>query len=151
MTLEVFMEDRDTIKLLKECDAGSKMAVSSLDDIMDRVENENLKKLLNETKAHHAKLGNEIHSLLMEYGCEEKDPNPMAKSMSKMKTGFMMNMKEDSNETAADLITDGCNMGIKSLYKYMNQYPGANSRVKDLCNRLISIEDQLRKDLRAYL
>lgn len=151
MTLEVFMEDRDTIKLLKECDAGSKMAVSSLDDIMDRVENENLKKLLNETKAHHAKLGNEIHSLLMEYGCEEKDPNPMAKSMSKMKTGFMMNMKEDSNETAADLITDGCNMGIKSLYKYMNQYPGANSRVKDLCNRLISIEDQLRKELRAYL
>lgn len=145
------MEDRDTIKLLKECDAGSKMAVSSLDDIMDRVENENLKKLLNETKAHHAKLGNEIHSLLMEYGCEEKDPNPMAKSMSKMKTGFMMNMKEDSNETAADLITDGCNMGIKSLYKYMNQYPGANSRVKDLCNRLISIEDQLRKELRAYL
>ena len=132
MTLEVFMEDRDTIKLLKECDAGSKMAVSSLDDIMDRVENE-------------------IHSLLMEYGCEEKDPNPMAKSMSKMKTGFMMNMKEDSNETAADLITDGCNMGIKSLYKYMNQYPGANSRVKDLCNRLISIEDQLRKELRAYL
>ena len=63
----------------------------------------------------------------------------------------MMNMKEDSDETAADLITDGCNMGIKSLYKYMNQYPNANSKVKDLCNRLISIEDQLRKELRAYL
>ena len=45
------MTDRDTIKLLKECDAGSKMAVSSLDDVMDKVENENLKKLLNETEA----------------------------------------------------------------------------------------------------
>ena len=145
------MEDRDTIKLLKECDAGSKMAVSSLDDVMDKVENEDLKKLLNETKDHHSKLGNEIHSLLMEYGCEEKDPNPMAKGMSKMKTTFMMEMKENSDETAADLITDGCNMGIKSLYKYMNQYPAANSKVKDLCKRLISIEDQLRKELRAYL
>ena len=145
------MEDRDTIKLLKECDAGSKMAVSSLDDVMDKIENENLQKLLNETKDHHDKLGNEIHSLLIEYGCEEKDPHPMAKSMSKMKTGFMMNMKDDTDETAADLITDGCNMGIKSLYKYMNQYPGANQKVKDLCNRLISIEDQLRKELRAYL
>ena len=145
------MEDRDTIKLLKECDAGSKMAVSSLDDVMDKVENEDLKKLLNETKDHHSKLGNEIHSLLMEYGCEEKDPNPMAKGMSKMKTNFMMEMKENSDETAADLITDGCNMGIKSLYKYMNQYPAANSKVKDLCKRLISIEDQLRKELRAYL
>lgn len=145
------MEDRDTIKLLKECDAGSKMAVSSLDDVMDKVKNENLKKLLGETKDHHSKLGNEIHSLLTEYGCDEKDPNPMAKGMSKMKTGVMMNMKDDTDQTAADLITDGCNMGIKSLYRYMNQYPGANSKVKDLCKRLISIEDQLRKELRAYL
>ena len=39
------MEDRDTIKLLKECDAGSKMAVTSLDDVLEKVENENLKKL----------------------------------------------------------------------------------------------------------
>lgn len=144
------MEDRDTIKLLKECDAGSKMAVTSLNDIFEKVENENLKKLLNETKDHHEKLGNEIHALLTEYGCEEKDPNPMAKGMSWMKTNMKMGMN-DADETAADLITDGCNMGIKSLYKYMNQYPGANSKVKDLCKRLISIEDQLRKELRAYL
>ena len=145
------MENRDSIKLLKECDAGSKMAVTSLEDVLDKVENENLKKLLHETKEHHEQLGNEIHSLLMEYGSEEKDPNPMAKGMSKMKTNFMMGMKDDSDETAADLITDGCNMGIKSLYKYLNQYPAADKKVKDLCNRLISIENQLRKELRAYL
>ncbi len=145
------MEDRDTIKLLKECDAGSKMAVTSLDDVLEKVENENLKKLLIETKGHHEKLGNEIHDLLIKYGCEEKEPNAMAKGMSKMKTNFMMNMKDDCDETAADLVTDGCNMGIKSLYKYMNQYPDANEKTKDLCQRLISIEDQLRKELRAYL
>ena len=145
------MTDRDTIKLLKECDAGSKMAVSSLDDMLEKVENENLKKLFSETKGHHEKLGNEIHAMLMEYGSEEKEPNAMAKGMSKMKTNMMMTMKDDANETAADLITDGCNMGIKSLYKYLNQYPEADSKAKDLCKRLISIEDQLRKELRAYL
>ena len=144
------MEDRDSIKLLKECDAGSKMAVTSLDDVLEKVENENLKALLSETKSHHEKLGNEIHALLVEYGSEEKEPNAMAKGMSKMKTGMKMTVN-DSDETVADLITDGCNMGIKSLYKYLNQYPGANSKVKDLCNRLISIEDQLRKELRQYL
>ena len=144
------MEDRDTIKLLKECDAGSKMAVTSLDEILEKVENVNLKKLLMETKGHHEKLGNEIHTLLNEYGSEEKEPNAMAKGMSWMKTNMKMSMN-DTDETAADLITDGCNMGIKSLYKYMNQYPGANSKVKDICKILISIEDQLRKELRAYL
>ena len=145
------MENRDTIKLLKECDAGSKMAVASLDDVLEKVENENMKKLLMESKGHHEKLGNEIHALLNQYKSDEKEPNAMAKGMSKMKTNFMMNMKDDTDETAADLITDGCNMGIKSLYKYMNQYPEANGKVKDLCKRLISIEDQLRKELRAYL
>lgn len=144
------MKNRDSIKLLKECDAGSKMAVTSLDDVLEKVENENLKALLCETKEHHAKLGNEIHALLTEYGCEEKEPNMMAKGMSKMKSGMKMTMN-DSDETAADLITDGCNMGIKSLYKYLNQYPDANSKVKDLCNRLIDIEVQLRKELRQYL
>ena len=145
------MENRDTIKLLKECDAGSKMAVTSLDDILEKVENEDMKKLLMETKGHHEKLGNEIHKLLLEYGSEEKEPNAMAKSMSKMKANFMMGMKDNCDETAADLITDGCNMGIKSLYKYMNQYPTADAKVKELCKRLISIEDQLRKELRSYL
>ena len=145
------MVNSDTIKLLKECDAGSKMAVASIDDVVEKIRDSSMKSLLQESKDHHEKLGNEIHSLLMKYGSEEKDPNPMAKSMSKMKSNFMMGMKEDSDETAADLITDGCNMGIKSLYKYMNQYPNADKKVKDLCTRLISIEDQLRKELRGYL
>ena len=88
------MENRDTIKLLKECDAGSKMAVASLDDVLEKVENENMKKLLMESKGHHEKLGNESHALLNQYKSDEKEPNAMAKGMSKMKTNFMMNMKD---------------------------------------------------------
>lgn len=144
------MEHQDTIKLLKECDAGSKMAVSSLEEILDKVQNPDLKKLFTETKKHHEKLGNEIHSMLLNYGSDEKDPNAMAKSMSWLKTNMKMTM-DDSDQTAADLITDGCNMGIKSLYKYLNQYSNADSKAKTLCNRLIDIEDQLRKELRSYL
>ena len=60
-------------------------------------------------------------------------------------------MMHEDDKTIASLIIDGCNMGIKSLYKYMNQYPAANEKTKDLCKRLIAIEDQLRKELRAYL
>ena len=144
------MVSNDTIRLLKECDAGSKMAVASIDDVLERVESSELKGLLQESKDHHAKLGNEIHSLLNEYGKSEKEPNPMAKGMSKMKTGMKMTM-DDSDATVADLITDGCNMGIKSLFRYMNQYKAADDTSKDICNRLVSIEEELRKGLRSYL
>lgn len=144
------MENKDTIHLLKECDAGSKMAVTSLDEVMESVRDEKLKELLKKSKDHHEKLGNEIHSMLIQYHSEEKDPNPMAKSMSWLKTNMKMSM-DKSDATVADLLTDGCNMGIKSLYKYMNQYPNAEAKVKNLCNNLIDIERELRKDLRGYL
>lgn len=144
------MINSDTIKLLKECDAGSKMAVSSIDDVVEKIRDSSMKSLLQESKEHHEKLGNEIHSLLNKYGKSEKDPNPMAKGMSWMKTNMKMTM-DDSDATVADLITDGCNMGIKSLYRYMNQYKAADDTSKDICNRLVSIEEELRHELRNYL
>lgn len=144
------MGNDDTIKLLKECDAGSKMAVSSIDDVLDNVESKELLELLKETKKHHEKLGNDLHSMLNEHQADEKDPSMIAKGMSKMKTNMKMGM-DHSDETIADLIVDGCDMGIKSLQRYLNKYPASDKSAKDICNRLISIEDELRKKMYAYL
>ena len=144
------MEHTDSIRLLKECDAGSKMAVASIDDVLEKVTNSELKNLLQESKDHHEKLGNEIHSILNERGNSEKDPNPVAKGMSWMKTNMKMGM-DNSDATVADLITDGCNMGVKSLHKYLNKYQAAADTSRDICNRLVSIEETLCKDLRKYL
>ena len=94
----------DTVKLLKECDAGSKMAVTSIDEVLEKVNNSTMKQLLQESKEHHEKLGNEIHELLNEQGAGEKYPNPIAKGMSWMKTTMKMNM-DNSDATVADLIT----------------------------------------------
>lgn len=101
------MENKDTIFLLKECDAGSKMAVSSIDEVLEDVRSNKLKQILSESKARHEKLGNEIHSMLSEYQSETKEPGTMAKSMSWMKTNMKMAM-DKSDATVADLITDGC-------------------------------------------
>lgn len=144
------MENNDTISLLKECDAGTKMAVTSIDEVLENVQNSDLKQLLTKSKEHHEKLGNEIHSLLSEYQSEEKDPSTMAKGMSWLKTNMKLSM-DNTSSTVADLITDGCNMGIKSLYKYLNQYPSADKKTKDICEKLIKIEEDLCKDLRGYL
>lgn len=144
------MENNDTTSLLKECNAGSKMAVSTIDAIIESVKNEKLKSLLSDTKAHHEKLGNKIHEELLAHDCEDKDPSPLAKSMSYLKTNVKLGM-DATDETAAALITEGCDMGIKTLYQYLNKYDQADHSAKDLCERLISIEDTLRKDMYAYL
>ncbi len=144
------MENKDSIHLLKECDAGTKMGIKSIDDVIDNVKNHKMKSLLIESKGHHEKLREEIHKLMEQYHSTEKDPNPMATFMSWVKTNGKMMMNND-DRTIADLITSGCDMGVKSLNKYLNQYPTANHQVKDICNRLISIEEALRDDLTEFL
>ncbi len=144
------MVNPDTIKLLRECDAGTKMAVNSIDEILEKVDDEKLKRLLQESKEHHKQLELDIHKQLDTYKAEEKEPNAMARGMSWMKTNMKLGMN-DSDATIADLLTDGCDMGIKSLYKYMNQYDDADKTSKEICEKLIAIEEKLEKDLRKYL
>ena len=144
------MIEQDTIKLLRECDAGVKMGVASIDDVLDRVHSEKLRQRLITCKAEHEKLKGEINGLLGEYHDEGKEPNPVAKGMSWMKTNVKLAL-EESDETVADLITEGCNMGVKSLSRYLNQYEAAEEQAKDIAKRLIHLESCLAQEMQPYL
>lgn len=144
------MIEQDTVKLLRECDAGIKMGVRSIDDVLSYVKKEDLKNCLSHCKSEHETLDRELQKQLDRFGDEGKDPNPVAKGMSWMKTNVKLAF-EQSDHTVADLITDGCNMGVKSLSRYLNQYAAADEFSKDITKRLISIEEQLAKDVRGYL
>lgn len=144
------MIEQDTIRLLRECDAGVKMGVSSIDDVVDYVHSENLQKLLRKCRNEHEELNTEIQQLLGKYEDEGKDPNPIAKGMSWMKTNMKLVMNE-SDGTIADLMTDGCNMGVKSLNMYLNKYKAADEVSKDITKRLINLEEKLAVDIRGYL
>ena len=144
------MIEQDTIKLLRECDAGIKMGVKSINDVIDHVESPDLKQLLHACKDEHDKLDKELQQLLGRYGDEGKDPGLMAETMAKMKTEIKLQMNE-TDSTIADLMTDGCNMGVKSLNKYLNKYAAADEKSKDITKRLINLEGQLALDIRKFL
>ncbi len=144
------MIEQDTIRLLRECDAGVRMGVASIDDVLDDVKSSSLRQYLTKCRNEHIELSQEINVLLQSYQDEGKAPNPMAKGMSHMKT-VMKIAFEKSDETIADLITDGCNMGVKSLNKYLNEYEAASEVSKDICKRLINLEEKLAVDIRDYL
>ena len=57
----------------------------------------------------------------------------------------------ESDKTIADLMTDGCNMGIKSLSGYLNKYEAADESSKDIAKRLIKAECELAEGMRSYL
>ena len=144
------MIEQDTIKLLRECDAGIKMGVKSIDDVMDYVKSDDLKAELNACKDKHHELDRELQRELERFQDDGKEPNPIATGMSWMKTTMKLVMHE-SDHTIADLMTDGCDMGVKSLSRYLNQYAAADEKSKDIAKRLIALEETLGKQMREHL
>lgn len=144
------MIEQDTIKLLRECDAGVKMGVSSIEDVLEYAENQRLREYLADCRKAHEDLDKDLQKMLDRYKDEGKEPNPIAKGMSWMKTNMKLAMNE-SDKTIAELITDGCNMGVKSLSRYLNEYAAADEASKDICKRLISLEEKLAVQMRDFL
>ena len=142
--------NEDTINLLKECNSGIKMGIESIENVMPYVKSDALRSVLNACKDKHAVLGDEARKALINADESTKNAHPVAQVMSDMKIRATVTLKKSDN-TVADVMTDGCNMGIKSIYKYLNQYVSADDKSRSIANRLISAEQELRTDLRSYL
>ena len=141
---------QESIGLLKETNAGIQMGVSTLEEMISDIRDERLRAVMHDSKVEHDELGDEAHRLLLEYGADTKEPHFAAKVMSWMKTNVKM-AAEPGDKTAAGLVTDGCNMGVKSLCRYLNQYKAADDASKELTKRLIKIESDFTAEIRQYL
>ena len=139
-----------TIRLLEECYSGTVMGVASIDEVLSSVKDQNLLRLLRDSKADHEKLGKEADSMLRSYNRDGPEPGMMAKGMSWMKTNLKLTMNP-TDAAVADLITDGCHMGIKSLQQMLNDCAEAEPKAIDLTQQLMDLEDDLAENLRSYL
>ena len=142
--------DGDTVKLLRECDSGIKMGVEAIEEVLDKVSDKDLGEMLKRCKYEHQVLGAEVEKELDVHGDDGKSPNPAVKGMSRLKTNASL-LADKSDATVADLITDGCNMGVKSLSRYLNQYKSADRKSKNIAERLVNLELDLTEDIRPYL
>lgn len=144
------MPNDDTIQLLNECTSGIKMAVESIQEVTSKAKNPKLSSLLEKYLNEHKKLGDQIQTKLNEFHTSGKEPSPIATAMSWLTTNFKLSMG-DVDKEIADIMTDGCNMGIKSIAKYLNQYPAAQEDVKVIAKQLIKLEEDFMLDLRRHL
>ncbi len=144
------MASRDTITILKECDAALKMALASLDDVWEHVQRPELRAILNTTRAQHQMVSREVQSLLNEFGGSEKDPSPVVRKMSEMKTNMKLGL-DKSDSAVARIVLEGCTMGVQTLRRMLNKHLGAEVPARALCRTAIAIEEQLERDMREFL
>ena len=140
----------DTIKLLKECDAGCKMATDSIEQVEKYAEKEALKKLLDQYQKKHEKLKEEITEQLQKFQKEEQGPDKLASAFAWITTEMKLLMKDNSHQIAK-IMMDGCNMGIQSVSEYLNRYPQASQESKSLAKKLVETEEMFMKELKKFL
>lgn len=140
----------DTCKLLGECDAGIQMAVRAIDEVLPAVESPHLRQELSNSRRTHVRLQDQAKKLLDKHHSVGKTPNTMAKSMNWLKTNVKLAV-QPGDQSVADLMIDGCNMGVKSLHRYCNRYPDAGPEAKQLVDRIVEEEQRLTRDIQSYL
>ena len=141
----------DTINLLKECNAGCKSATNSLEQVLPFVNKDHgLHDILMKYNDEHISIGDECHALLNQLKEDEKDPHPAAKVFSWISTEVKL-MMDSQPDHVAELMVDGCNMGIKSLSRYLNKYPDAAPESRRLAEKLIECEKQFYTELLEYV
>ena len=142
--------EQNTIALLKECSSGCKMAIASIEQVRDYVEDAKLRDKILAYNQKHEELQIRIRQLLSQYNEEDKDPSLLAEWGSKMKIGMKMNMHPEDNQVAK-LMMDGCNMGIQSVKEYLNQYDDASKEAKEVAKELVKAEEDFMIAMEEYL
>ncbi len=142
--------NEDTISLLKECNSGCKSATNSMEQVLGYVKNEKLAALIDKYNDKHIKVGDECHKLLNENNEDEKDPSKISAMFAEMGTDIKLKM-ENTTHKIADLLIDGCVMGIKSLSEYLHKYRSADENIVDLTKKLIKIEREFMDELLEFL
>lgn len=142
--------DTSTKDVLGQISVGCRMAVKSMNQIMEHVEHAKLLKLINKFKMRHEELESDANDLLRKAG-ETPPELPAAGSAFSWISAEMKLTWNDNVHEAAKLLMDGCNMGIQSLSESLNDFPSASSVSKELASQVISLEEEFLQELKAYL
>lgn len=142
--------DEQTRKLLEECSIGCKMAVNSLEQITGYIKDSDLKKLVENYISRHKDLEAEAVKALQNSGNDAKDPGALSSAFAWFTTEMKLTFNDD-NTRIAKLLMDGCNMGIQTLGERMNTLNQADSSALALAQKIIKAEQELMKELQAFL
>ncbi|MBQ9979462.1 MAG: hypothetical protein IJP23_00150 [Oscillospiraceae bacterium] len=144
------MKSNDTVRLLRECESGVKMGIESINEGILKARGNDLKLVLESSLSHHKNFISEINGQLCQHEEPGKEPPVLPRAASWLKTEAMTAMKP-TDSTVAELMSDGCTMGVKSLTKYLNQYKAADTASRELTRKIIAEEESLGKNLRPFL
>lgn len=141
------------VNVLDELNKGTSMGKDAIHYIMDKVEDESLKKELNRQYHKYKVISDEIHKLYPEY-TEDEDKEPHdTNAMTKFMTWSgieMKTMNDDSTSHLAEILMQGTNMGIIEGRRLLN-HKGEDEQVNKLLDEYVAMQEEAVEKLKEFL
>ncbi|MBR6689867.1 MAG: hypothetical protein IKL65_00860 [Bacilli bacterium] len=143
-------KEKDEVNVLDELSKGACMGRDAIHFIMDKVEDENLKKELNRQYREYKEISEEINKIYPEYS--EDEPHK-TNAMNKMMTWYGIEMKtmmDSSTSKIAELLMQGTNMGIIEGRRLLNQ-KDTNEEINKLVEKYVEVQETAVEKLKPFL
>ena len=137
-------------KALNDIYKNAHIALQSISDLLPAVDDEGIKKELQEEYEGYEKIIGNISTFMAENAIEPKDVNPFKKAMlwSSIKMKTLMN---NSKNQVAEMMINGTVMGINELTAMKNESKNLDDEILSLLDELLSLEEEYEQRLKKFL
>ena len=142
--------DENEMNVLDELNKGACMGMDAIHFILDKVEDEQLKQVLNNQYKKYEDISNQICKLYPKYS--DKEPHE-TNAMNKVLTWYGVEMKtlmDNSSSKIAELLLQGTNMGIIEGRKILNNKE-LDSKVHKIPQEYVDMQEDVVEKLNEFL
>jgi hypothetical protein len=129
---------------------NAEMGLIGIDDVIKKVEDNSLLKVLEKERKQYKEILKEAKVLLNRYGKCEEEINIMAKLGSKIMSEMVL-LKDHSKETIAKMMIEGTNKGIIAIVEKINGYNNNDASIVVLANKFKNTLEMNMDELKKYL
>ena len=142
---------KENINALDEINKGATMGMDAIHFIIDKIENDDFKKVVDKQYKDYENVSNTINKIYNKYNSED---NPHETGVvNKVMTWYGVEMKtllDKSDSKIAELLLQGTNMGIIEGRRILNN-KALDEEVKDIMNKYVTMQEECVEKLKDYL
>lgn len=142
--------DENEMNVLDELNKGACMGIDAIHFVLDKVEDENLKEVLQNQYKKYEDISNQICKLYPKYS--DKEPHE-TNAVNKVLTWYGVEMKtlmDNSSSKIAELLLQGTNMGIIEGRKILNNKE-LDSKVHKIAQEYVDMQEDAVEKLKGFL
>ena len=146
-------KENTEVNVLDELNKGASMGKDAIHYIMDKVEDDSLKKELNRQYHKYKVISDEIHKLYPEYAENEESEPHETNAMTRFMTWAgieMKTMNDDTTSHLAEILMQGTNMGIIEGRRLLN-HKGEDENINRLLDEYVEMQEEAVEKLKEFL